>query len=70
MLFFIPFDLNQATTNQLEAIPGIGEKLSRDIFEYRAKNGSFKSIEELKNVPGIGDENYTKIKPYFALNNI
>jgi competence protein ComEA len=67
ILFFIPFDLNQATAVQLNAIPGIGEKLSRSIFEYRAQHGCFNSIEELKNVPGVGNSNFNTMKNYFYL---
>jgi len=68
ILFFIPFDLNRVTENQLNAIPGIGEKISQNIVQYRESTGFFKSLDEIKNVNGIGDVLYGKIKNYFYLN--
>lgn len=55
-------NLNVADTNQLQSLKGIGESKALDILEYREKNGGFRSIEELKNVPGIGDGIFQKIK--------
>jgi len=69
ILFFIPFDVNQVTFNQLKTIPGIGEKLSQDILDYRANFGCFKTIEDLKNVSGIGDVKFKKIKHYFSISS-
>jgi len=68
ILFFIPFDLNRVTENQLNAIPGIGEKISQNIVQYRESTGFFKSLDEIKNVNGIGDVLYGKIKNYFFVN--
>jgi len=68
ILFFIPFDLNRVTENQLNAIPGIGEKISQNIVQYRESTGFFKSLDEIKNVKGIGDVLYGKIKNYFFVN--
>lgn len=67
ILFFIPFDLNRVTENQLNAIPGIGEMISRNIIQYRESTGFFKSLDEIKNVNGIGNVFYGKIKNYFYL---
>lgn len=47
-------DLNRATAAELEALPGLGEKLARAIIEDRKKNGHFSSVDELDRVPGIG----------------
>jgi len=44
------------------SLPGIGEGKSDAIIEYRKTNGPFKSIEEIKNVKGIGESIYQKIK--------
>lgn len=68
ILFFIPFDVNHATLKQLMAIPGLGEKLSQNILDYRSNAGGFKSIEELKNISGIGESKFPKIKNYFSIN--
>ncbi len=58
-----PMNLNAATVEQLETLPGIGRKVAERILEYRAKNGGFKKIEELMNVKGIGEKSFLKIKP-------
>lgn len=47
--------LNTATSEQLEALPGIGEELAGRIVEYRTEHGGFSSVEELLEVPGIGE---------------
>ena len=48
-------------------IKGIGETRAKAIIEYREKNGNFNSVEEIKNVKGIGNSIYEKIKPYISL---
>jgi len=58
-----PVNLNTATEAQLTGLPGIGPKAAQRILEYRQKNGSFKKIEELMNVKGIGEKNFLKLKP-------
>ena len=58
-----PVNLNTATAAQLEALPGIGARTAALIVEYRQKNGSFKKIEDLMNVKGIGEKSFLKIKP-------
>lgn len=49
-----PLDLNQATQEQLESLPGIGPGKAADIIAYREINGAFTSIDDLLNVEGIG----------------
>lgn len=54
--------INNATKEELMKLEGIGEVKAEAIIKYRQENGSFKSVEELKNVSGIGDAVYDKIK--------
>ena len=58
-----PLNLNAATVEQLEALPGIGRKTAELILQYRQKNGPFKKIEELMNIKGIGEKSFLRIKP-------
>ena len=57
-----PVNLNSATQAQLESLPGIGAKAAQRILEYRLKNGSFKKIEDLMNVKGIGPAKLEKLR--------
>lgn len=60
-------DLNSADKDLLMSVVGIGEKLARRIIEYREKQAAFTSIEELKNIKGISNYKYEKIKDYFIV---
>ncbi|MBG0815977.1 ComEA family DNA-binding protein [Planomonospora sp. ID82291] len=55
-------DLNTATPEQLEELPGVGEVLARRIAEYRDGRGGFQSVEQLREVSGIGDRKYAEMK--------
>lgn len=55
-------NINKATQTELEALPGIGPSIALKIVNYRKENGKFKSIEDLKQVNGIGDSKFNKIK--------
>ena len=55
-------NVNKATEKEFETLPGIGPSLASKIIEYRNQNGKFESIEDIKNVNGIGDNKYEKIK--------
>jgi competence protein ComEA len=48
-------------------IPGIGESLAREIVTYRERRKGFRSVEELKNVRGIGEKKYKDLKVYFII---
>ncbi len=56
-------DINAATVEQLQQLPGIGEKIAKRIVKYREKNGPFTKAEDLLNVEGIGEKKLEKIKP-------
>ncbi|GEM_PF-2329515 len=62
IVFSIPLDINRATIQDFEALPGIGPKLAREIVETREKFGDFKTIDDLKKVKGIGDKKFRKIR--------
>lgn len=55
-------NINTADTEELEALPGIGEKTAAAIMEYRDKNGDFAAPEDIMNVKGIGEKKYNDIK--------
>lgn len=48
-------DINSATARELTVLPGIGEKLAAAVVEWREENGAFESVDELIDVPGIGE---------------
>ena len=60
-------NLNLATVDQLETLPGIGRKTAERIVEHRTKNGNFKKVEELMNVKGIGEKSFLKLKPMIVV---
>ena len=55
-------DINKADEKELQELNGIGESLASSIIKYREDNGKFKNIEDLKNVPGIGESKFSNIK--------
>lgn len=57
-----PVNLNTATPEQLDTLPGVGPATAQKIVDYRARNGGFRSIEDLKNVPGIGDARFETLR--------
>ena len=60
-------NINTATATELEALPGVGLAMAARIIEYRQKVGSFKKIEDLMNVKGIGEKSFLKLKPLIAV---
>jgi competence protein ComEA len=57
-------NINTADEAGLDCLPGIGPSTAKKIIEYRNTNGSFKAIEELKNVPGIREGKFGRIKEF------
>lgn len=55
-------NINVADASALQTINGVGESLANKIINYRQKNGKFKSIDDLKNVSGIGEKKFENIK--------
>ena len=68
LVFNIPLDLNRVSAEDLSLIPGIGESLAQEIIAYRQRRKSFRSVEELKKVKGLGDKKYQSLQTYFIVN--
>lgn len=62
-----PININQASAQELEALPGIGPTYARRIIEYRQLHGPFRTKEQIKEVKGIGEKTYQKIKDLISL---
>jgi competence protein ComEA len=54
--------LNQATAEQLQALPGVGPALSARIVEYRTEHGPFRTVDQLAEVKGVGQAKLAKFK--------
>lgn len=60
-------NINKATEQDLQTLPGIGPSLASRIIAYRDENGKFSTIEDIKNVNGIGNSKYENIKDYICV---
>lgn len=60
-------NINTATIEELDSLPGVGEATANKIVNHRDENGNFKSIEEIKNVNGIGDKKFEDMKELICI---
>ncbi|MER6525262.1 ComEA family DNA-binding protein [Streptomyces sp. NPDC001508] len=57
-----PVSLNSATVDQLDTLPGVGPVLAQHIIDYRTQHGGFRSVDELREVNGIGDRRFADLR--------
>ena len=62
-----PLDLNRASQDDLERLPGIGPGLAARIVDSRARRGTFDSVEDLRRVRGIGDTTLARLRPLLGI---
>jgi competence protein ComEA len=55
-------NLNSATVEQLDSLPGVGPSTAQKIIDYRTEHGGFRSVDELMEVPGIGPAKFAELK--------
>ncbi|MGW7680074.1 helix-hairpin-helix domain-containing protein [Kribbella sp. NPDC054772] len=60
-------NLNTATLDQLDALPGVGPVLAQRILDFRTQNGPFTTIDQLQEVPGVGPKKFDSLKPHVHL---
>lgn len=60
-------NINTATVQELALLPYVGDSVAQKIVDHRAKNGPFKSVEDLMLVRGIGDKSFARLKPYVTI---
>ncbi|PKO92333.1 MAG: competence protein ComE [Betaproteobacteria bacterium HGW-Betaproteobacteria-10] len=61
-LAYAAVNINSATVGELEAVKGLGPSKAQAIVDYRAKNGPFKSVDDLKKIKGFGEKSVAKLK--------
>ncbi|BFV59346.1 hypothetical protein KCMC57_up44500 [Kitasatospora sp. CMC57] len=62
-----PVHLNQATQEQLDALPGVGPTLAQRILQHRQEHGPFRSLDQLRQISGVGDRKYAELRTLLTL---
>ena len=62
-----PINVNTATAQQLQQLPGIGPTRAVQIIRLREKNGPFRSVEELRAIPHLSDKQFQQLKKYVTV---
>jgi competence protein ComEA len=62
-----PVNLNTATSEQLQELPGIGQATAKKIIDMREKSGPFRRVEDLLAIRGISDKRLAKLRPYVTV---
>jgi competence ComEA-like helix-hairpin-helix protein len=65
-----PIDLNSASLEQLEQLPGIGPSTAKAIVQFREKSGPFERVEDLLVIHGISKKRLEKLRPYVGVHPI
>ena len=60
-------NINTASLEELQKVPGIGPVIAQRILDYRKEVGRFLSLDELREVKGIGEKTFEKLKPYLTI---
>lgn len=60
-------NINKASESELQTLPGIGPSKAMSIIEYRETNGGFKTIEDLKEISGIGEKTFEKLEAHISV---
>ena len=63
-----PIDLNTATAQALQQLPGVGPAMAKTIVDFRQKSGPFRRVEDLLAIRGITKQRLEKIRPYVKIN--
>ncbi len=66
-VLFLALNLNTATPQQLEALPGIGPVLAKRIVDFRQRKGGFRKVEELLAIPGISEAKWKVLREHLTV---
>ena len=66
-VLFLLLNLNTATPQQLEALPGIGPVLAKRIVDFRQRKGGFRKVEELLAIPGISEAKWKVLREHLTV---
>jgi competence ComEA-like helix-hairpin-helix protein len=65
-----PIDINTASVEQLQQLPGVGPAIAKSIFDFRKKSGPFRRPEDLLSIRGISENRYKAIAPYIVVSQL